>query len=131
MPQKDLKNGKILNLSSLASKETSATDPRSVKPEFFGVFFNRLGCSFNGDDHVHFLSLSAVQNMSHFIYFNSQELISKNLGPKVFFAVRFNDPGHRQTMINLKIDKNVEVQKGLSSDLNNFLTFGYNIEITN
>ena len=54
MPQKDLKNGKILNLSSLASKETSATDPRSVKPEFLGVFFNRLGCSFNCDDHVHF-----------------------------------------------------------------------------
>ena len=69
--------------------------------------------------------------MSHFIYFNSQELISKNLWPKVFFAVRFHDPGHRETMINLQIDKNVEVQKGLSSDLNNFLTFGSNIEITN
>ena len=78
-----------------------------------------------------FISLSAVENMSHFIYFNSQELISKNLWPKVFFAVRFHDPGHRQTMINLQIDKNVEVQKGLSSDPNNFLTFGYNIEITN
>ena len=78
-----------------------------------------------------FISLSAVQNMSHFIYFNSQELISKNLWPKVFFAVRFHDPRHRETMINLQIDKNVEVQKGLSSDLNNFLTFGYNIEITN
>ena len=34
MAQKDLKNGKTLNLSSLASKETSAADPRSVKPEF-------------------------------------------------------------------------------------------------
>ena len=78
-----------------------------------------------------FISLSAVQNMSHFIYFNSQELISKNLWPKVFFAVRFHDPGHRETMINLQIDKNVEVQKGLSSDLNNFLFFGSNIEITN
>ena len=78
-----------------------------------------------------FISLSAVQNMSHFIYFSSQELILKNLWPKVFFAVRFHDPGHRETMINLQIDKNVEVQKGLSSDLNNFLFFGYNIEITN
>ena len=78
-----------------------------------------------------FISFSVVQNMSHFIYFNSQELISKNLWPKVFFAIRFHDPGHRETMINLQIDKNVEVQKGLSSDLNNFLFFGYNIEITN
>ena len=69
--------------------------------------------------------------MNHFIYFNSQRLISKNLWPKVFFAVCFRDPGHRETMINLQIDKNVKVQKGLSSDLNNFLTFGYNIEITN
>ena len=69
--------------------------------------------------------------MSHFIYFNSQELNSKNLWPNVFFAVRFRDPGHRQTMINIKkLTKNVEVQEGLSSDLNHFTAFIYNIEIT-
>ena len=82
MPQKDLKNGKILNLSSLASKETSATDPRSVKPEFLGVFFNRLGCSFNCDDHVHFYIFIRSSKYESFHLFQFTGVDLENLCPK-------------------------------------------------
>ena len=42
-------------------------------------FFNRLGCSFHCEDHVHVQIFSTVQNMIHFIhvYFNGQSVANK------------------------------------------------------
>ena len=48
-----------------------------VMPDFFRLSFNRLGCSFYREDHVHFLISIRRSNMIHFIsiiiliYFNS------------------------------------------------------------
>ena len=39
-----------------------------VMPDFFRLSFNRLGCSFYREDHVHFLISIRGSNMIHFIY---------------------------------------------------------------
>ena len=60
------------NLESVFNRsgQRSGFDSRS-RLKFFRFFFNRLDCLFNCKDLIHFTSLSAVQNMIHFIYFNS------------------------------------------------------------
>ena len=60
------------NLKSVFNRsgQRSGFDSRS-RLKIFRFFFNRLDCLFNCKDLIHLTSLSAVQNMIHFIYFNS------------------------------------------------------------
>ena len=69
---------------------------------FFRLFFNRIGCAFYFDDHVHFHTFihSSKQFMNHFIYFNSclqdlHNLCKRNLFMEPSFKARTNT--NRQT----------------------------------
>lgn len=46
-------------------------NPRSIKPEFFWLFFNRLDCSFYYEDHVHFHNFTRSSKYESFHIFKN------------------------------------------------------------